>query len=204
MDYIDELSEHSSEPTLSTLPIHPMSFAPPVASSFSSSSPSTIITTASGFSTSTQATSRLTEESSNDLSVSQNASDALLLCDDDSMLFDGFSQDMTDFVDASLADNADPPTTSQDMDMELQDSQCPDLYVRNAVEDSGSASNESNLDVDADHELLDEATLSQSLTPALADITNDELEEALLALELDKPIAFPPEVSRLLRRLFTL
>lgn len=139
--------------------------------------------------------------------------------EDYDMLFEGgLSQDRP--VDFEETDFPAAPGNAIDFS-HIVDSQhfnphCPDLLLDGnaALDDTRSVS--SSLDYDADHEVYHEllaapqssseghaAPLSHSqitTSQDLPDITNDELEAALDALNLDEPVTFPPEANNLERR----
>lgn len=135
------------------------------------------------------------------------------------MLFEGgFSEDLpVDFEETYFpAAPGDAIDFSDTIDSQQLSPHCPDLLLDGnaALDDTRSVS--SSLDYDADHEVYHEplaapqssseshaAPVSHSqitTSQVLPDITNDELEAALDALNLDEPVIFPPEASNLERR----
>lgn len=175
---------------------------------FTSSGPSTAATTVSE-PVLTSTTLLDTHAVPYDCRGSQQESTKLdALSQDDSMLYQGFSQDMDEIVEGHLTKADELRGLFPDTDMDSPAMQCPDLSMCHARDDSCSASDASDLDVDSDHApnlsesqtSTGEAVASECEVVDLPAITNDELEEALEALNLSQPVQFPDGATPLQRR----
>lgn len=201
MSHVDEHDRPALDSAERLRSIHISSSAAvfPIMRSSSSASPSSPYLsagTASGSTSySTTASSQLTDNTCDDIqqrSGAIRASEHDPSADDDSMLFDGFSQDMATEADA-LADAYQGCQYPETMDVDEDESQQSGRSV--------SMSDSSDLDSDADHELVLQGTLGCQTSPlTLPDVTNAELEEALETLDIDRPVVFPEGASQSTRR----
>lgn len=126
---------------------------------------------------------------------------------DDTLLLEGFSQDLADLEAADLVAAEDRFIFSQSMSGASSRSILPEL----AMHEINDSSSSSGSDMDADHEVVDDIYFSQSAAVGFSqdvqsdvqtfpDISNAELQTALEALHLDQPVTFHPEATSSQRR----